>query len=139
VWWLLGTLLLVVGLVWLGRRLLPERVAAPPGRRATSPPPPGFEAASAIGDELDLHGVDPREVAELVDAFVDEGLRRRLRSLRIVHGKGIGVLRRRVRARLARHPGVRAYRDAPPPSGWGATLVELDVDPSPVAAEPGTD
>lgn len=96
-----------------------------------------MEATEAIdmGDELDLHGVPPRQVAELVDAFIDDAWSRNERLVRIVHGRGIGVLRRIVRTRLARHPRVLFYGDAPPPSGWGATIAELssasaDVEPT---------
>ncbi|UCE04181.1 MAG: Smr/MutS family protein [Candidatus Latescibacterota bacterium] len=85
-----------------------------------------------IGDELDLHGVPPREVTELVAAFIDEALLQGRPRVRIVHGKGTGVLRARIRAILAAHPGVRAFADAPPPSHWGATVVELQ----PPAVEP---
>jgi len=121
--WLLATLALLLVLSWLGRRLLGDR------RAHTAPPGPASfqeaEAAQPVGDELDLHGVPPREVAALVDAFIDAACHRNARFVRIVHGRGIGVLRRLVRARLARHPRVVAFGDAPPPSGWGATVAEL--------------
>jgi len=95
----------------------------------------GMESIESVdvGNELDLHGVPPREVAGLVDAFIDACAERQERFVRIIHGRGIGVLRRIVRSRLARHPRVLDYGDAPPPSGWGATVAELapstDVEP----------
>ncbi|MFQ5599186.1 MAG: Smr/MutS family protein [Candidatus Krumholzibacteriia bacterium] len=141
-WWLVATVLLILGLSWLGRRWLPERQARKRGAGAGGRRAPEAAAAELagqipdvdapatgcdveIGDELDLHGVPPADVAELVDAFVDVSLRRGRRTIRIVHGKGIGEARRTVRARLERHPGVARFADAPPPSGWGATVVEL--------------
>jgi dsDNA-specific endonuclease/ATPase MutS2 len=131
--WLLLTLLLLLALTWLGRRWLGGEP-----RHEDPLPPPGDEEVEAIvehGNELDLHGVPPREVADLVDAFIDACASRQERFVRIIHGRGIGVLRRIVRSRLSRHPRVLAYGDAPPPSGWGATVVELstlpDVEPAP--------
>jgi len=75
---------------------------------------------------LDLHTFDPRDVGELVPAWIDESHAAGLRHLRIVHGKGTGALRRSVEALLARHPLVAASRPADEAAGgWGATLVEL--------------
>jgi dsDNA-specific endonuclease/ATPase MutS2 len=46
--------------------------------------------------------------------------------VRIIHGKGTGFQRNRVRAILAADPLVAAVADAPPQAGgWGATLVDL--------------
>lgn len=131
--WLLATFVLLLGLAWLGRRFLQPREPM----EESPAPEAAMEATEAIdmGDELDLHGVPPRQVAELVDAFIDDAWSRNERLVRIVHGRGIGVLRRIVRTRLARHPRVLFYGDAPPPSGWGATIAELssasaDVEPT---------
>jgi DNA-nicking Smr family endonuclease len=75
---------------------------------------------------LDLHAFDPREVGELVPAWIDESHAAGLRHLRIVHGKGTGALRRRVEALLARHPRVASFAPAgEADGGWGATRVEL--------------
>src|SRR5262245_1180467 len=133
--WLVATLLLVAGLGWLGRRFHapPPHEEPPP----LEPLPDDLPAVVAVEDSLDLHGVPPREVAELVDAFLDNACLQGRRQVRIVHGKGIGAMRRTVRDRLARHPGVLAFADAPPPSGWGATVVELA--PPAVAPPQGSD
>jgi hypothetical protein len=83
-------------------------------------------AVVAISDELDLHLFAPREVSALVQDYLDECVARGFSSVRIIHGKGIGALRRTVHAILERHPAVREYalagHDA---GGWGATVVEL--------------
>ncbi len=131
--WLVATLLLVAGLAWLGRRFL----GAPPPPPPLESVPDDVPAVVTVEDSLDLHGVPPREVAELVDTFLDTACLQGRRQVRIVHGKGIGAMRRTVRARLARHPGVLAFADAPPPSGWGATVVELG--PPAVAPPQGSD
>ena len=122
--WLLAAALVLAVLAWLGPRLLgagpvPEPTPIEPGG-----PDPNY--ALEIGDELDLHGVPGPQVGDLVDAFVDEAVRRGRREVKIVHGKGTGALRRTVRARLQHHPAVIELGDAlSPGSGWGATVVRL--------------
>lgn len=75
---------------------------------------------------LDLHAFDPRDVAGLLPAWIDESHAAGLRELRVIHGKGTGALRRSVEALLARHPKVAAFHPAPESAGgWGATLVTL--------------
>ncbi len=79
-----------------------------------------------ITDVFDLHTVPPRDVAAVVDAYLDEAHALGLTALRIIHGKGIGVQRETVRKILARKSYVKAFRDAPAEAGsWGATLVDL--------------
>jgi dsDNA-specific endonuclease/ATPase MutS2 len=79
-----------------------------------------------ITDVFDLHTVQPKEVAAAVEAYIEEAYRLELKSLRIIHGRGIGVQRAIVRAVLARTPVVIAFNDAPPElGGWGATVVRL--------------
>ncbi|HEY0133746.1 MAG TPA: Smr/MutS family protein [Nannocystis sp.] len=79
-----------------------------------------------VDGELDLHNFRPREVKPLVLAYIDACLARGIHELRIVHGKGVGNLRRTVHAILARHPQVRGYRLGGHGAGsWGATIVDL--------------
>ncbi len=86
-------------------------------------------AALPVDGELDLHNFHPREVDPLVRAYIDECLARGILRLRIVHGKGIGALRRTVTAILERHPAVAHHRLGGHGEGsWGATLVTLRPD-----------
>lgn len=78
-----------------------------------------------ITDELDLHHFSPREVGDLVTEYLHEAHAIGLRTIRLIHGKGIGALRRTVHAALDRHPLVASYRLADDRSSWGATIVEL--------------
>ena len=79
-----------------------------------------------ITDVFDLHSVQPKEVEAVVAAYLEEARSMGLKNLRIIHGRGIGVQRRIVRAVLARTPYVTSYADAPPEAGgWGATIVSL--------------
>lgn len=88
--------------------------------------PPAAELP--VDGELDLHNFRPREVGQVVRAYLDACVARGIREVRIVHGKGIGNLRRTVHAVLERHPRVAGYRLGGHREGsWGATLVDLDV------------
>ncbi len=79
-----------------------------------------------ITDVIDLHSFLPAEVADVVREYLDAAHAKGLRDLRIIHGRGIGVQRRTVRAVLERDPRVDAYGDAPAEAGgWGATWVRL--------------
>jgi dsDNA-specific endonuclease/ATPase MutS2 len=79
-----------------------------------------------IGDVFDLHTIRPREVSAVVEEYLREARRKGFRSVRIIHGKGVGVQREIVRTVLARTDFVEHFSDAPPEAGgWGATVVRL--------------
>jgi dsDNA-specific endonuclease/ATPase MutS2 len=79
-----------------------------------------------ITDVFDLHSVAPREVRAVVEEYLLEARRKGFRSVRIIHGKGVGVQREIVRTLLARAPFVEEFTDAPHAAGgWGATVARL--------------
>ncbi|MBF0498185.1 MAG: Smr/MutS family protein [Deltaproteobacteria bacterium] len=79
-----------------------------------------------ITDVLDLHPFSPREVKFLLEDCLEEWVRRGVAEVRIIHGKGQGVMRDTVRAFLSRSPHVRAFHPGDEWSGgWGATVVYL--------------
>ena len=79
-----------------------------------------------ITDTFDLHTVQPKEVAAVVEAYLEEANRLGLKALRIIHGRGIGVQREIVRLVLSRSEFVVSFGDAPMEAGgWGATVVTL--------------
>lgn len=79
-----------------------------------------------ITDVFDLHTIQPRDVRRVVEEYLIEAQAARFRSVRIIHGKGIGVQREMVRAILAKTPFVLDWTDAPPEAGGlGATIVRL--------------
>ena len=79
-----------------------------------------------INGVLDLHTFKPSEVKDLVPGYLAACLERGIFQVRIIHGKGIGNLRRTVHAILAKHPQVVSFAlDHPEYGGWGATIVHL--------------
>jgi len=81
-----------------------------------------------ITDVFDLHTFQPREVKLVVEEYLKEARAAGFRSVRIIHGKGIGVQREMVRAILERTAFVIDWSDAPPEAGGlGATIVRLQT------------
>ena len=79
-----------------------------------------------IDGVLDLHTFKPGQIKELVPDYLAACQERGIFLVRIIHGKGIGNLRRTVHALLAKHPEVISFGlDHPEYGGWGATLVSL--------------
>ena len=79
-----------------------------------------------ITESFDLHDFHPKEIPELVDAYLEAAQEKGFSEVRIVHGRGVGVQRARVQALLAKSPRVESFADAPGDrGGWGATLVVL--------------
>ena len=79
-----------------------------------------------IDGTLDLHNFSPRDLKYLIPDYLEECRRLKIYRVRIIHGKGIGNLRRTVHAILGRVPEVESYRLAGETGGgWGATLVTL--------------
>lgn len=86
-----------------------------------------------IDGTLDLHAFRPSDIKSLVPDYLEECRSKGIYNVRIVHGKGIGNLRRTVHATLQKLDYVSSFRLAGEDGGsWGATLVTLKRDhPSP--------
>ena len=79
-----------------------------------------------INGVLDLHTFHPKEVKSLLHDYIAACREKEIFSLRIIHGKGAGVLKKRVQGILKTHPDVISFIDAPlQAGGWGATVAEL--------------
>jgi DNA-nicking Smr family endonuclease len=79
-----------------------------------------------ITDVFDLHTIPPRDVKRVVEEYLLIAHEKGFPSVRIIHGKGLGVQRDLVRSILAQTPFVFDWTDAPPDAGGlGATIVRL--------------
>lgn len=85
---------------------------------------------------LDLHRVKVKDACRLVEEFVDDAVRRNLRTVMITHGKGVhspapGVMKSYVMHWLAENPLVLAWHSAQPRHGGaGATYVMVRKSPA---------
>ena len=65
---------------------------------------------AAMSSEVDLRGMDTVEAICVLDRYMDEAMRAKLSSVRIIHGKGTGALRQAVHQSLKRNKFVKKYR-----------------------------
>ena len=94
------------------------------GSRAKEPAPPPRE----IAPELLLLGRTTDEARDIVEKYLDDAFLAGLPSVRLIHGKGSGALRKAVRDLLTAHPLVDSFRDGEPAEGGpGATVAALRV------------
>ena len=79
-----------------------------------------------INGTLDLHTFLPEEVTDLVPEYLAACQERGITQVRIIHGKGVGTLRRTVESVLSKLSSVESFRTAEGDAGgWGATIVTL--------------
>jgi DNA-nicking Smr family endonuclease len=78
-----------------------------------------------IDGTLDLHTFQPKEAASVVDEYLRVCREKGILEVKVIHGKGKGVLLRTVHALLEKHPLVLNFKLDSEGSGWGATIVHL--------------
>jgi DNA mismatch repair protein MutS2 len=102
-----------------GGRAAVERAGAR-GSRITTP------GKSAVAVEINIIGRTTGEARDLLEKYLDDAFLAGLTSVRIIHGKGTGALRRAVEELLSAHPLVAGYRPgAASEGGGGATVATL--------------
>jgi len=113
------------------------RLRTHPGRlrlesRPLAAPAPGHEQAVVLprvdspGMELDMRGWRAEDVAPALDQYLDRAYLAGLPWVRLIHGKGTGVLRQVVRQYLDGHPLVTSVRTGDQGEGGdGVTVVRL--------------
>jgi DNA mismatch repair protein MutS2 len=105
--------------------VLPE-AAAPASklpRNVTFRPAPEL---APVHQEINVIGQHAEEARDLVDEFLDRAVMATASRVRIVHGYGMGVLRKTIHELLSHHPHVSKFYPAPQQEGGaGATIVEL--------------
>lgn len=93
-----------------------------PGHRGTVAVP----GKSGVPGELHLIGRTTDEARDLLEKYLDDAFLAGLSTVRIVHGKGTGALRRAVEDLLDGHPLIAEHRPgAPSEGGAGATVATL--------------
>ncbi len=76
--------------------------------------------------ELDIRGMRAQEAIDELEHYIDDALLLQIHEVRIIHGKGDGILRKVVREFLAKNSDVKHFRDeAMERGGYGATVVEI--------------
>jgi len=84
----------------------------------------GQNAAS----EINVIGYNVDDATREVEKFVDRAFLAGLPRVRVVHGSGMGILRKALRQALQQHPHVESVAEPPQnEGGGGATVVELRV------------
>jgi DNA mismatch repair protein MutS2 len=84
----------------------------------------GQNAAS----EINVIGFNVDDATRAVERFVDHAFLAGLPRVRVVHGSGMGILRKALRQALRQHPHVQSVAEPPQnEGGGGATVVELRV------------
>ena len=102
-----------------------QKISPPKDSRKRKAGTSGFRLTHAKM-ELDVLGKRPEEALVEVDKALDQALLAGLKKLKILHGKGTGVLRDSIRYRLQQLPFVTAFYDASEEEGGaGWTICEL--------------
>jgi DNA mismatch repair protein MutS2 len=105
-----------------------SRRAGPPPKRERADGGGGAKLAAATGAraELDVRGKRFVEAEPIVEQWIDESLLAGASPLRLIHGKGTGLLGRGLQQYLRAHPGVKDVRFGNPEEGGsGVTVFEL--------------
>ena len=84
------------------------------------------KGGNLVDIELDLHALTVDEAMPLLHDYLNEACLAGLKQVRIVHGKGTGVLKQAVARELKNHPSIRSYRvGGKGEGGDGATVVDM--------------
>ena len=79
-----------------------------------------------ISTEIMLRHMHVEEALYELDKYINDALIANLTTIRIVHGKGEGILRKAVHDYLKNHPNVKSYRLGQYGEGdFGVTIAEL--------------
>jgi DNA mismatch repair protein MutS2 len=108
------------------RRVKAGEKAAEPARKGGGSAAVSFQRALQLSPELDLRGQRADEALLNVEKYLDDARLAGVNKVRIIHGKGLGALRKVVYDSVKSDPSVRAIQEAPEEEGGaGVAVVEL--------------
>ena len=82
--------------------------------------------ATNVKSEIDIRGKNFEDAKDIVDKYLDDAYLSGLKSVRIIHGKGTGVLRKKLREHFRNVKTIKSYKDAEYNEGGdGVTVVIL--------------
>lgn len=85
-----------------------------------------LEKAQHISNEIDVRGLMAEDALLTIDRYLEDANLAGLNSVRLIHGKGTGALRKAVRSYLKDHHYVKSFRDGlREEGGFGVTVVDL--------------
>ena len=99
-----------------------RKVFAPPQQRVDSAI---TERKLAFKPEIDIRGERLSDALDIVTHFIDDAIMLGVGSVRIIHGKGTGVLREEIQKYLRTIPGLTVSDEDIRIGGTGVTLVKL--------------
>jgi len=83
-----------------------------------------YSKSNTISSEINIRGLLVKEALDLTDKYLDDAYLAGIPTVRILHGKGTGALRKAVHDELRGHPHVTKYQFAPlSQGGEGVTVV----------------
>lgn len=97
----------------------PERIVLKPRTNI------GLQRAQTATTEIHLRAMRAEDALDELDKFLDEAVLAGLPSVRIVHGKGEGILRQVTRQVLQRNKSVKSYREGEPAEGGAGVTIAV--------------
>ncbi|HJP82333.1 MAG TPA: endonuclease MutS2 [Fimbriimonadaceae bacterium] len=85
----------------------------------------GLQRAQSAATEIHLRGTRAEDAMDELDRFLDDAVLAGLPSVRIVHGKGEGILRGLTRERLRANRNVKSFREGEPGEGGAGVTVAV--------------
>ncbi len=79
-----------------------------------------------ISTEINLIGMTVDEAIPVLEKYIDDAYLSNVGTIRIVHGKGTGILRKAIQNYLSKHPHIKSYRQGLYGEGdLGVTIAEI--------------
>lgn len=116
---------IILGNLRLKKPLSDLETVLPPEEEPSSS---GWSALTQVRTELDLRGMSADEALAELDSALDDSIATGLPQLRVIHGKGKGILMRAVVECVRNNGRVSSFRQGRPfEGGTGVTIITLDI------------